>query len=342
MDRATLFAVVLIPSAIFAALALAVACLSWPGGARLRLAGLGLALLAAMPVALIVANEVGLQSPWPLTYRSVQATAAVTDPMVDAISAYHSRVGNDWRLWVWIVLAYAAGVVWRLGLHIGRLWSLHRLAQRAVPVEQPIWCETLKRLNPPEGLRLLQSCENLGPLTWGFRRPVILLDAPTLAQHSSVEAVLRHELAHIRRHDWLVHAAVGVLGAVLWFVPAVRQLSGRLSLAQEQRADAAAAQSVGRLPYAAQLLALAKGRNAPCTALPMLGAQGDLAIRIKSLVGDPRKDGGLAEVLMAAGLLAGWFALFAVSLPEAPTVDSSDLSSPFDLAPLNPYRSEVQ
>jgi beta-lactamase regulating signal transducer with metallopeptidase domain len=58
------------------------------------------------------------------------------------------------------------------------------------------------------------------PMTWGIRRPRVLLPAAALDWPADrVRAVLAHELAHIARADWLVHLVAQLACAVYWFHP---------------------------------------------------------------------------------------------------------------------------
>src|SRR5690606_18119326 len=77
-----------------------------------------------------------------------------------------------------------------------------------------------------------------------------------------IRAVLLHELAHIRRNDWLVQLLAGVLRAVYWFNPLVWLACARLRLESERACDdAVIGHGVNRTAYAAQLLALARAVN---------------------------------------------------------------------------------
>jgi beta-lactamase regulating signal transducer with metallopeptidase domain len=53
-------------------------------------------------------------------------------------------------------------------------------------------------------VRLLVSEEVGSPMSWGFAKPVILLDVDTLERPEDAEAILAHEMAHVERNDWAV------------------------------------------------------------------------------------------------------------------------------------------
>lgn len=77
-----------------------------------------------------------------------------------------------------------------------------------------------------------------------------------------VAIVLRHELAHVRRRDWLVHLAVEVLRTIYWFNPLLWIVCHRLRLESEYACDdAVLARCAAGTEYAAHLLALARELN---------------------------------------------------------------------------------
>jgi hypothetical protein len=78
----------------------------------------------------------------------------------------------------------------------------HRWTQRAQAVTCPEWLAAFERVRwlvpNAESVRLLASGEVNSPLSWGWRNPVILIDPDTLGQPDDAEAILAHEVAHIR------------------------------------------------------------------------------------------------------------------------------------------------
>ena len=74
--------------------------------------------------------------------------------------------------------------------------------------------------------------------TWGILRPQVLV--PYHARDwtlDRVHVVLCHELAHIRRHDWLVQVGAEMLRALLWFNPLAWMVCTRLRRESEQACD---------------------------------------------------------------------------------------------------------
>uniref|UniRef100_UPI002147BE07 M56 family metallopeptidase n=1 Tax=Tahibacter caeni TaxID=1453545 RepID=UPI002147BE07 len=172
-----------------------------------------------------------------------------------------------------------------------------------------------------------------GPLVIGLLRPCILLPrALTTALAPAVlHDVLRHEIAHIRRGDlWLV-AALRVATAVFWWNPFLHGIGARLELAREMACDARAAHGCdSNADYADSLLAsvetlLELDEQRDWLAVAMFGRRSHLAQRIDGLVDDdaagaaPRRTAAtaLCLILLAACSGAVVAALPRLALPTA-------------------------
>ncbi len=191
----------------------------------------------------------------------------------------------------WIVLAWVVGVLFfstRLAggwLYVVRLrrHSAHKAAEPVVRTADRL-CQ---RLGIRRAVTLLESALVSVPSAVGLLRPVILLPASTLMglTPEQLESLLAHELAHIRRHDYLVNALQCVIEALLFYHPAVWWLSGRIRTERENCCDDLAVQVVGnRLLYARALADMADlGQRQRQLALTAGG--GNLAGRIRRLLG---------------------------------------------------------
>jgi WD40 repeat protein/beta-lactamase regulating signal transducer with metallopeptidase domain len=178
-------------------------------------------------------------------------------------------------------LAGVLAAVWLLGALVcliralARLALLYRWAWRARPVRNGEWTARLKSLAERYGLpavALRESPAVTSPLTLGLFRPVILL--PTSRRTWSAEQqslILAHELAHVRRRDFLAGLVTELAACLCWFHPLVRWLAGRLRLEQEYVADAwavsAANDAMNYVRCLARLaLELGRGRGSPAPA----------------------------------------------------------------------------
>jgi len=107
-------------------------------------------------------------------------------------------------------------------------------------------------------------------LVTGFLRPMVLLPAAWLVEMppAMLEAVIAHELAHIRRFDLWVNLFQRLLETLLFYHPAVWWLSRRLRLAREMCCDELAAAATGeRVVYASALELAARKRLVPARSL---------------------------------------------------------------------------
>ena len=153
------------------------------------------------------------------------------------------------------------------------------------------WQQTLNqlrtRLNLSRPVRLLTSTLVQVPTVAGWLRPVVLIPVGALAglPPEHIEALLAHELAHIRRHDYLVNILQSLAEALLFYHPAVWWISNHIRNDRELCCDDIAVSINGdAFTYASALAGLESHRPAHFT--PALAANGgSLADRIARLLG---------------------------------------------------------
>jgi beta-lactamase regulating signal transducer with metallopeptidase domain len=167
---------------------------------------------------------------------------------------------------------YLAGVLALLGRLALGMWSVRRLARRAEALTDAAWtgmvrdlCWLLEISRP---VTLLRSADAAMPMTWGTRRPAVLL--PAEAEGWSEErrkVVLLHELAHVARGDCLTQTLASLACALWWFHPGAWHAARRLRVERELACDdAVLAAGTRAREYAAHLLEVARAfRPAPLT-----------------------------------------------------------------------------
>jgi beta-lactamase regulating signal transducer with metallopeptidase domain len=108
---------------------------------------------------------------------------------------------------------------------------------------------------------LLEAERARTPVTWGHAQPKILLPAAARAwSDERARIVLCHEIAHVRRRDWLVQLFATIICSIYWPHPLVWWVRRRLRLECERACDDAVLRSgVDGAQYAAHLLELARG-----------------------------------------------------------------------------------
>ncbi|WKN33092.1 carboxypeptidase-like regulatory domain-containing protein [Porifericola rhodea] len=188
----------------------------------------------------------------------------------------------------WIALAWATGCLFFcLRLSFG-LWQIKQLRQNYAPFPKE-WltkadtlCKVLHINKVVFGLSELHS-----PLTLGWWKPMVLLPASMLTAlpAEQVESILLHEMAHIRRHDYLWNLLQSVTEVILFFHPAYWYIASVLEQEREHSCDQITVKITGKPQiYAQALLAVA---SLPAKVSPMaLSAKGrsGLSERIKQIV----------------------------------------------------------
>jgi bla regulator protein blaR1 len=143
------------------------------------------------------------------------------------------------------------------------------------------------------------------PVTVGYLKPIILLPAAVVSNLSTqqVEAILLHELSHIRRYDYLVNFLVSIISTFLYFNPFVKQFARTIEEERENCCDELVLQfGYDKVGYASALLTLEK-LSARRHALALAAAgKSYLLNRIEKIVGMEQKKGFKRNQF--AGLLA--------------------------------------
>jgi beta-lactamase regulating signal transducer with metallopeptidase domain len=173
-------------------------------------------------------------------------------------------------------------------------------------------------------VQLLESVVVEVPSVIGIVRPAILLPATTLSglTPAQIEMILAHELAHIRRQDFLANLLQAVVETLLFYHPAVWWISRRVRIERENCCDDLAIAVCGnRLQYARALTRLEELR-APALSLAASANGGSLLERIRRIVGRPVSPTGHA-VSGAAAFAVLSCVLFAIAAPSFPTVGAS-------------------
>jgi uncharacterized protein (TIGR03435 family) len=196
----------------------------------------------------------------------------------------------------WLVMLWLTGAL-IFSIRLAAAWMgaarLRRRLARTAPAE---WQQLLDRLRTRLGIvrpvRLLVSALAEVPIVVGWLRPVVLIPLGLLIglplEH--LEALLLHELAHIRRHDYLVNVMQSVAEALLFYHPAVWWISGQIRAQRELCCDDLAVAATGdAFTYAIALADLEACR--PVHAQTLLAANGaPLAGRIARLLGQTRPE----------------------------------------------------
>jgi beta-lactamase regulating signal transducer with metallopeptidase domain len=228
---------------------------------------------------------------------------------------------------------------WLAGVVMMSIWSAtgwfiaQRLKRRSKHALPEIWQSRLavlaEQFGIRRGIRLCESTLAKVPAVIGWIRPVILIPAGALISLSAqeLEAVLAHELAHIRRFDYVANLLQSAIEALMFYHPAMWWVAKRIRAERENCCDDLAIAACGdRVTYARALTALEELRSGyPPFAMAATG--GNLLSRVRRMLGkdDPRSRSlpvwlALATVLIAGLVVTTGIRLHAQSNPPAPPV----------------------
>ena len=148
------------------------------------------------------------------------------------------------------------------------------------------------------------------PMTIGYLKPIILVPVAALNNLSTqqIEAILLHELSHIRRFDYLVNFMISIINTILYFNPFVKQFMRNIEEERENCCDEMVLQfGYDKLGYASALLTLEKlSAQHQVLALCATG-KNYLLNRIEKIVGMEKKKGFRLNHI--AGFIAALFCI---------------------------------
>jgi beta-lactamase regulating signal transducer with metallopeptidase domain len=219
--------------------------------------------------------------------------------------------GVPWLAFV--VGAWAVGVLLLSVRTAGGLLLTRGLRREAVAVTSVNWQRRMESLSRRLKVkRVVQFCESARAqvtTTLGWLRPMVLVPAGFLLQFPAdqIEALLAHELAHIRRLDYLVNIVQTVVETLFFYHPAVWWVSRRIRQERENCCDDIAVAVLGDpVAYAKALSDLDEiaGRNPE---LAIAASGGSLLLRVKRLIIADRKPGRawLGGILASSVILGG-------------------------------------
>ncbi len=255
--------------------------------------------LAVAPAVYAVEPELGAQSLW----ESVAVEIALWQTRVEPVLP-------------WLATCWLAGVLILSLRPLGGLVTVRRLQTRGlVPLSaelRQLARSLMRRLRIDRAVEFAESALVEVPTVAGYLRPIVLLPASAVTGLTAdqLELVLAHELAHIRRHDYLVNLLQTVIEALLFYHPGMWWVSAQVRCERENCCDDVAVAMCGdRARYVRALWAMESGRAATSPALAATG--GSLVDRVRRLMfGRP----AVSRLERATSWLAGVVVLGIVTL----------------------------
>jgi bla regulator protein blaR1 len=171
------------------------------------------------------------------------------------------------------------------------------------------------------------------PVTIGYLKPIILMPMAAMNHLTTqqLEAVLLHELAHIRRHDYFINLIIKFIQALLYFNPFVKAFVKIIEREREKSCDETVIQfQYDPHGYASALLVLEKANVQPRQfAMAAAGKRNDLLNRIEWIMGVEKKP--VISFNKMAGALAGLLCVIALNalliLSKSKPADAQQLAS---------------
>lgn len=238
-----------------------------------------------------------------------------------------------------LALLYTAGLLALCFKMLRELLQV-RYLRRQVMLPDSFLEQRFIELKEQSGIRrtvLLRLSEKVQvPLMLGHLKPVVLLPLSLMSRLDTqqVEAVLLHELAHIRRHDYSWNILQMIMETILFFNPVAWWLSGLIREEREHCCDDYVLRSTQRsLPYAHALLALEEYRVSRYAATMALAGnkRNSLLNRIKRITAMKQNKGNTQRILatVTVVVLLAAMACFATAFGQEKKQESKSVNKSY-------------
>jgi beta-lactamase regulating signal transducer with metallopeptidase domain len=272
----------------------------------------GMLVLLAMVIAPLISMATYLKKP-ATTLGTVLAPVLSVQHLVTTTGQF---VQESDGVAGWVSLLWLLGAALMLVRQLGGLRQIELLELQAFDEMPVVWQQRVLALQRALGIARAVSVrlsDNvLTPFTVRYVRPVIWLPVSMLTRLApdQIEALLAHELAHIRRADWLWNGFQCVAESLLFFHPAAWWLSRRIRAEREHACDDPAVDACGNAVALAEALATLERQRHSFPHFVLAAHGGSLMQRISRLLSGPpsrlpwRVPAGLIVLLCTGGLIA--------------------------------------
>ncbi len=308
---------------------------AWAGKSRDRQTsakiryGAACLVMLLMPVSLIVTVVESYPSPTVPISIVEGAPGPLNVPAHASLPAISTPIGGI-GVPGWVVFVWFAGVVILSGRAAGgwiRAQILKRKGCGVVTAELIEAFEQLKqRLQVARPVRLCASALAKTPVVIGWIRPYILLPVTAVSglDEAQLHSILAHELAHIRRHDYLINLLQTAVETLLFYHPAVWWVGRTMRVERENCCDDLAIEVCGDVAgYARALAQLEQLRiGTPQPAMAVNGGQ--LLGRIRRLLEEeqskhpaPKSLGAILSAFVVLAIVATPMMWSSSAVPES-------------------------
>ncbi|WP_233165906.1 M56 family metallopeptidase [Pedobacter sp. ASV12] len=229
---------------------------------------------------------------WPSTgsaINSIVITPAIYQRLTGMANSFNAKTEAYFPI---VVVVYIIGILFQLVVLSSSYAKLKKLKQAhvdAIPAHwKAIFELTLAQLKIKKRVQFYLSSRVNVPVVIGFFKPVVLFPIALATQLDTkqVEAILIHELSHIRRNDYLINLAKTFIETLLFFNPFVWLTTKFIHIEREHACDDLVVNFTGSpITYAHALLKLEllKDKQSPALALAATGNNQHLYQRIKRI-----------------------------------------------------------
>ena len=231
------------------------------------------------------------------TFAWLTAPGGTTDPAttgawlaLPAASGLDAAVSTSVSASAWLPWLWCAGVLVMLARLAGGWWMVRALDRQAFEPLPLHWQQRTEALRHALGIRrevAIRLLHGVGlPCSARAWRPVVWLPVSMLTRldPDQIEAVIAHELAHIRRFDWIWNGVQCAIEALLFYHPGMWWLSRRIREERENASDDLAVAVCGDAIALAEALATLERHRMPAHVLALSATGGALMHRVKRLL----------------------------------------------------------
>jgi bla regulator protein blaR1 len=282
----------------------------------------------------------------------VLATAQEQNSVVSYYNATIENIKHNLHL---IVATWLIGVMLFSLRFAGSLLYINKLKNKYIATAPESWlklsADISHKLRLRKNVKVLLSDLVHTPTAIGIFKPVILMpiSLQTGLSMAEVESILAHELAHIRRNDYLINIFQSVAEILFFYHPAIWWISANIREERENCCDDMAVAAIGDSMVYSRTLArmneMAHQQTYNQTALAFAGRKGSLLGRIKRLFSQRNENNVFAErfaaaTIIVAGMLVSLTANASLLTDKAATV-IREVSNTLPVIVATPFEKEV-
>jgi uncharacterized protein (TIGR03435 family) len=247
-----------------------------------------------------------------------EVTQPFTQPTVSMIPQSTASAGLIHLLPAVLAAMWLCGFLVVISQWYFRWWRISAAIRKAVPLKEGREVQALRRLERMGRMRkrteMLVSQTSLEPGIFGITRPVLIWPEgiSERLEDAHLEAILAHELCHVRRHDNLAAAIHMVVEAIFWFHPLVWWLEARLMEEREHACDEEVlASGSDRQVYAESILKICEF----CVGSPLACVSGVTGADLKKRIARIMTESFARKLDFRRKLFLSAAALAAIALP---------------------------